>query len=117
MKNDKTKLSTKEFLTLYTGAFFGMDVVYNAIDKIFEFSPDTQTLLYCAKQFGDYINKNRQDLVEAVMKVGVFDSKNIKQEEKVQALQIWLEKMEKALGKEIEVDKMLYKDESQPTSL
>jgi len=118
MKNEQTNLTTKEFLTLYTGVSFGREDIFSAVNKIFGVTPRSLLAAWdYSEQFTDYINNNRPDLKTAVEKVGVFDSTNMERDAVLPALKVWLSEMEKVLGAEIEVDKIPSKDESQPSSL
>lgn len=72
------KLKSNEFLSIYTGFVLGenFSVVTRGLEKLYdarkdEIPPYTAELL--AKNFRNYINKNRPDLARAVKELGKFN--------------------------------------------
>lgn len=108
---EKVNLTSGEFLSVYTGILLGdsFDVVCEAEEKIFGFSPMTLTTIECAKQFRRYINTNNPELAQKVKELGIFehqDGKDISQE-----IKEYCTAFETLVGsKYIQVDKMKFKE-------
>ena len=107
-----TKLSIPEFLSVYTGFLIGDDfnIVKDGVEKIFGIEPYTGTVLICAEEFQDYINKNRKDLVEEVSQLGkIHFDKKIEIQPQISNL---IQKFEKIHGsKTVEVATLKEKEE------
>lgn len=111
----KTTLTSKEFLTLYTGISFGDDrVLYSAFTKVFGYVPysNVDEASRMGEQFASYIDKNYPDLAKIVNQIGQFkdDGKtNI-----FDQIDSYVAKFEKAYGKDkIEIE-ALYETKKEP---
>ena len=104
------KLTSAEFLSLYTGLVLAdsFDCVINACEKVFGFSPYTLKTIKCKEVFVNEINKNRPDLKEAIKKLGEF---HINEEQDVMtSVNEYIERFEKIVGsKMVEVNKLSIK--------
>lgn len=111
---EKTRLTTAEFLSLYTGVLLLKDfeALCKAEEKVFGLYPDsTLVALAFAHKFRNYINDNKPVLVQFVEKLGKFkhnDGNDIQKE-----VDDYCKKFEAMIGKkEIIVDYMkIEKDE------
>lgn len=107
---EKIKLTSAEFLSIYTGVLMGdkFDIVIDGIEKLYDGRPLDATLIDCANQFRKYVNNKRKDLVTVMKKIG----RPIKSPERNLGQQVdeYILKFENEFGaKEIEIDKTKFK--------
>ena len=109
---EKVSLSSAEFLSVYTGVPLAdsFDIVNEAEEKIFGFSPYTLTAAECAKQFRNYNGNNNFEFAQKVKELGKF--KHQEGNDVMQEIADYCNRFEMLIGsKEVLVDKMKYKED------